>query len=777
MLQPLLVRDQCSETDLSIFLNDVNQSYDAYLDLALLERVPINPESIALKIFIGRLYNYGIKLCEIRKHFRHDNRTIKKWGEALRSGDVDEMLESFRGRNYRKKLSPEIIRYIRQQYINRQKLNLGANYRQKITWMVKEIFGIDLCPSLMSSIFKDIQPLSEEFCILEGYSKVEKLSTREQQEDDLSLKKEVPVDESPTFPVLNEVSVREGEKYFLQHAGLMLFAFCMKLFTGFERQIVCQLLQGAVNIEQSKSLCHESLNLFCMKTITQLSEQREALHEAANFENVRALYQRNSTLLPDGPNKGSVFYFDPHTKEYTGALKVLKGWCGRRHKVSKVMNLDCFHSRSGRPCFIGHYSSYYDMRERFFMSLFQFDRLFEEDKRQGRTFVIDRGIFGLETFARFKKDYLITWEKNYKKGAWNEKLPLESFTKIRYRNNSKDIKTYHFECQEQVWKKNRSFRRIIVKATNPSSNCIEVSVLCNNPKMKLQEIVWAIFSRWIQENDFKTLDVHYGINQLDSRASLSIARQKYSLKDQDIDCPEFIELKQQIKACDDKLARALLKKHKKANELQKMEVEITRQCTKAERAIEVIIAAIQKNKLNRKCFDNLRQFHKILDKLIKDRNNKTLACQKLQGEVQVLEEVSEKLKLQICDVIRKGSRLNLLIKQNYRTLDTRKKMYMDALRIIAANQFRLLIDEFRPEYKNFRDDHFILRMLTRSDGIIVKHQNQYKLKLWIAGSTQNYIQKAIHRLFDKISLKIKMETGIHVKIELISGPIRFKNIA
>ena len=39
----------------------------------------------------------------------------------------------------------------------------------------------------MSLIFKDIQPLSEVFCILKGDSKVEKLSTREQQEDDLSL--------------------------------------------------------------------------------------------------------------------------------------------------------------------------------------------------------------------------------------------------------------------------------------------------------------------------------------------------------------------------------------------------------------------------------------------------------------------------------------------------------------------------------------------------------------------------------------------------------------
>ena len=89
---------------------------------------------------------------------------------------------------------------------------------------------------------------------------------------------------------------------------------------------------------------------------------------------------------------GSKLYFDPHIKEYTGQLKTLKGWCGHRHTIVNVVQLDSFHTLSGRPCYIQHYSSHYDMRERFFMSLESFDWLFCDDRRRGRTFIIDRAI-------------------------------------------------------------------------------------------------------------------------------------------------------------------------------------------------------------------------------------------------------------------------------------------------------------------------------------------------------------------------------------------------
>ncbi|MCK5806197.1 MAG: hypothetical protein KAI66_25420, partial [Lentisphaeria bacterium] len=95
-----------------------------------------------------------------------------------------------------------------------------------------------------------------------------------------------------------------------------------------------------------------------------------------------------------------------------------------------------------------HYSPYYDMRERFFMSLLLFNLLFEADKRRGRTFVIDRGIYGLATLLAFAPDHVITWEKGYTGGGWIDGVPTVEFTRNRMKNNSRDLKPVHFQCQE-----------------------------------------------------------------------------------------------------------------------------------------------------------------------------------------------------------------------------------------------------------------------------------------------------------------------------------------
>jgi hypothetical protein len=42
-------------------------------------------------MLIGRLYNGGAKLSLLRGRFGHDPRTVKKWGNALKSCDINEL--------------------------------------------------------------------------------------------------------------------------------------------------------------------------------------------------------------------------------------------------------------------------------------------------------------------------------------------------------------------------------------------------------------------------------------------------------------------------------------------------------------------------------------------------------------------------------------------------------------------------------------------------------------------------------------------------------------
>ena len=118
----------------------------------------------------------------------------------------------------------------------------------------------------------------------------------------------------------------------------------------------------------------------------------------ADAEAVLDVYKANSRLLPDGPGMGDIFYYDPHSKECSTQLNMLIGWCGRLHSTAKVLHLDFIHTQSGLPCFIQHYDNFYDLRERFFITLSLFEKLFPKKSLSGSTFILDRGIFARMSF-------------------------------------------------------------------------------------------------------------------------------------------------------------------------------------------------------------------------------------------------------------------------------------------------------------------------------------------------------------------------------------------
>jgi hypothetical protein len=58
-----------------------------------------------------------------------------------------------------------------------------------------------------------------------------------------------------------------------------------------------------------------------------------------------------------------------------------------------------------------------------------------------------------------------------------------------------------------------------------------------------------------------------------------------------------------------------------------------------------------------------------------------------------------------------------------------KKRLMDALKVLARNLFYIMLDPFKEDYDNYRDDHVIFRILTTSCEIIEADENQVKCQL------------------------------------------------
>ena len=362
-----------------------------------------------------------------------------------------------------------------------------------------------------------------------------------------------------------------GQLRALQHVGQILFSPWLDM-VGFERvhsrglqsQWIGQILQGAVNIEQSHLICDTSLALFTGPVVSGLKAQRLHLKKMADAEAVLDVYKANSRLLPDGPGVGTAFYYDPHSKECSTLLEMLKGWCGRLHSTAKVLHLDCIHTQSGLPCFIQHYDNFYDLRERFFITLSLFENLFPKKSLSGSIFILDRGIFAQNVFSKFREHHchLITWEKGYKKDGWEVGRSALIFHLFRERNQPDDLKEYSFECQESPWHKDTSIRRIIVRATSPKETTIELSVLCTHLTMNVKEVIRLIFNRWIQENNFKYLDLYFGLMQITSYASENYRDIAHTLIDRWVDSPEYRQLKHQFSAEEQALGKLLLKRER-----------------------------------------------------------------------------------------------------------------------------------------------------------------------------------------------------------------------
>jgi hypothetical protein len=332
--------------------------------------------------------------------------------------------------------------------------------------------------------------------------------------------------ESPVLPVPAPAPAASG---FCHHLGVLLFS---AVLSGVERELaapgwllkqwVATLLLGAVNIEQTKLLDFEDLHRLLGRTLRSLFPQRSQLTELASGTTAAQLLSFNAQLVGAGQLRD--FYFDPHTKHYTGMQNVLKGWCARIRWADKVLHSDFFHTAAGQPVYLECGDSYQDMRERFAALLPRFRQALGLAADAVVTCVIDRGIFSHEVFAKTLEasDYhLITWEKNFQPGQWDPQKPSGQYTLERTRNHAQDKRLYRFEYLDQNWAKNPKMRQLIVRATNPQQRTVEVGVLTDDRQRAAAEIVYLMFNRWTQENDFKYLDEHWGINQITSYASVA----------------------------------------------------------------------------------------------------------------------------------------------------------------------------------------------------------------------------------------------------------------
>ncbi len=558
--------------------------------------------------------------------------------------------------------------------------------------------------------------------------------------------KRSPVSESSAAPQTLALPI---PLQWLHHAGLLLFSGVIEAVGRYGggdgelmRQLLGQLLVGAVNIEQSKLLNHEDLSLLLGPSVSKdLGTQRRRLSHAATEANAVALLRFNGQLI--GLEGQKDFYLDPHSKHYSGEKNILKGWCPGIGRADKVLHSDFIHTATGEPAYLQTTDNYQDLRERVFTLIEQFRQHIYPHPNQSLTFVIDRAIFSAQTFEKFIEQshlHLISWEKNYQPGDWQEGLPADGQFHIqKTRNHRADIRTYHFAYQEQRWKNNPHMRRLLVRATNPKNKTVEVSVLTDDLERPAEEVITLIFNRWLQENDFKYLDKHFGIDEITSYKSVAYVQLAEQLETKQIKSAHYKALEKQRRQTTTTLKTLLLKHDQGKRRKRHHEQELQRQQAAAQRSPSELSAPAAQ--VQKKILANRQGQIKRL------QSNLLRWDQQIEEQYEQLEQIQSKLE----QTEKETTRLKELIAQGAVKLQGSDKKLMDILKIIARNAFYQALEPFRSAYDNLRDDHVLFRSLTHSSGLIEADPHSVRCSVLAQPDYAPYLRKLFEDYFAQLN--------------------------
>jgi hypothetical protein len=748
-LQPILGTSKRNPV-FSVHRHSVTGDYHVYYGLELFEAVPCDHENPQFKLMLAHLHNIGVTLMKLQEVFGIDPRTILNWSRALKSGSAEKLSQALAGRSGQRKLTRPVEEYVRIRfpYVYADD---KRSYSRTIRAELARVFNVELSGETLRPLFAELRAHQEgapgpendsELCETQPCDLTEAEETSDEQSDDddpqppdsgtppdgrKPLKKEPEealksmgepleaLEESPLCASTDR-NPYAGSQW-CSHLGLTLFAEpieslrqAMASEGGYVGQWLAQVLLGAANLEQTKLLSGHDLSLLLGlgdQGLGTPGHQRLKLAELAHDPELPGRILRwNFERLAGGSTGGMEsarrdFYFDPHVKHYTGQQNVLKGWCAKIRWADKVINMDVAHDAQGRPVYVENTDNYEDMRKRFDAFEGRFRLTLGIDAEAELTWVIDRGIYSMEVFDRMAQDprrHLITWEKGYQAGAWEEGRAAEgSISMQRTRNHAGDQRTYHFQWIEEAWAKNPAWRQIVVRATNPDGRTVEVSILSDERSRPAGEVVWLIFDRWVQENDFKYLDEHFGLNEITSYQSQTYAEIRGELDDRQVKNSAYRALETSRIELREKLGRLLVLDRDAENKGRERAGKIAH-----------LESLSEPNAQRRAELGRLKGAMRTAEKHCMARKSKAGEIEKMIGETeQELENTS-----------REVSRLDTLISREAVRLCGDRKQLMDVIKITARNIFYEVIAPFIEAYDNFRDDHVWFRHIVRSGGVL-----------------------------------------------------------
>ena len=135
----------------TLYATEDQQSIRVFYGLELMEVVPDDPDDMAFKMMVGRLYNAGVMVTTLEDVFKSDRKTIRSWGLAILSRDPDILHRVMLGRWVNRKRTPAIDKYVA---LRRAELLAEGcpNYRVTLIREIESFFDVKLSGETLRQI-------------------------------------------------------------------------------------------------------------------------------------------------------------------------------------------------------------------------------------------------------------------------------------------------------------------------------------------------------------------------------------------------------------------------------------------------------------------------------------------------------------------------------------------------------------------------------------------------------------------------------------------------
>ena len=256
------------------------------------------------------------------------------------------------------------------------------------------------------------------------------------------------------------------------------------------------------------------------------------------------------------------------------------------------------------------------------------------------------------------------------------------------------------------------------------------------------EIIKLMFQRWLQENDFKYLDKHFGINQITSYQSIEYEKLKGQVEDREIKSAARKDLDLRLKKENDQLKRSLWAEEQASRAAQSRAPKRQELDEKLAKPDPIVTDIPQYQALSRQLA--------ILKAADQRYENTRVERRK---SIAQSHQQSEAIQAQIAETQATESRLEALIQDQMVRMDGQSKRLMDVLRIIARNLFYQALQPFKQAYDNYGDDHNHFRKLTQSPGVLEVRAEQILIHLLPRTNYGGELRKIVNQTLEGINAK------------------------